>query len=95
MRTTLTNIGTLITQNPNLKSGRPVIAGTGVMVMRIVNWYKMGFSPTEIVDKYEHISLAQVHAALAYYHANREAIEHDIAEEETLYEQLTYAPVAV
>lgn len=29
-----------------------------------------------------HLTLAQVHAALAYYHANREEIEADIAAEE-------------
>ena len=32
--------------------------------------------------KYSHLTLAQVHAALAYYHANREEIEADIALEE-------------
>ncbi len=36
----------------------------------------------------EHLSFAQVHAALAYYHANREAIEADIAVEEAEYERL-------
>lgn len=34
------------------------------------------------------MTLAQVHAALAYYHANREEIEQDIAEEEAVAEQL-------
>jgi len=34
------------------------------------------------------LTLAQVHAALAYYHANREEIEQDLAEEEVVAEQL-------
>jgi len=36
----------------------------------------------EIALEYPHLTLAQVHAALAYYHANREEIEADIAQEE-------------
>jgi uncharacterized protein (DUF433 family) len=81
------NIGKLITRSPHMKSGRPVIAGTGVMVMRIANYYKLGYTPEEIVSGYGHLTLAQVYAALAYYHANKEEIEAQIAEEQTLYEK--------
>lgn len=42
----------------------------------------MGMSPEEIALEYPHLSLAQVHAALAYYHANREEIEADVAQDE-------------
>jgi len=31
----------------------------------------MGLIPEEIARKFGHLSLAQVHAALAYYHANQ------------------------
>ena len=82
------DIGTLIVRTPDICEGRPRIAGTGVSVRRIVGWYKLGRSPEEIVDTYGHISLAQVHAALAYYHANREEIEADIAAEEIEAERL-------
>lgn len=76
------DIGTLIVRTPEVRGGRPRIAGTGVTVRRIVGWYKLGFSPEEIADRIGHLSLAQVYAALAYYHANREEIEADIATEE-------------
>jgi uncharacterized protein (DUF433 family) len=85
---TITDIGTLIVQSPDIREGRPRIAGTGVTVRRIVGWYKRGLSPEEIARRVGHLSLAQVHAALAYYHANREAIEADIATEEAVYERL-------
>jgi hypothetical protein len=39
-------------------------------------------SPEEIVLEYPHLTLAQVHAALAYYRVNRDEIEADIDEEE-------------
>ena len=85
---TITNIGDLITASPDIRRGRPRIAGTGVTVQRIVILYKMGLSPEEIADEFGHLSLAQVYAGLAYYHANREhfeaAIAADQAEDETL-----------
>jgi uncharacterized protein (DUF433 family) len=46
-----------------------------------VGWYKLGLRPEEIADRIGHLSLAQVYAALAYYHANCEEIEADIAAE--------------
>ncbi len=48
---------------------------------RIVGWYKLGLSPEEIADRIGHLSLAQVYAALAYYHANQVEIEADLAAE--------------
>ena len=75
-------IGSLIDRDPAIRAGRPEIAGTGVTVMRVTAWYKMGLTPEEIATQYGRLSLAQVHAALAYYHANSEEIEADLAQEE-------------
>lgn len=75
-------IGTLIDRDPGIRGGRPKISGTGLTVRRIVGWYKMGMSPEEIALEYPHLTLAQVHAALAYYHANRDEIEADTSQEE-------------
>jgi uncharacterized protein (DUF433 family) len=76
------DIGTLIVRTPDIREGRRRIAGTGVTVQRIVGWYKLGLSPEEIADEFGHLSLAQVYAALTYYHANSEEIEADLAAEE-------------
>jgi Protein of unknown function (DUF433) len=38
----------------------------------------MGMSPDEIVSEYPSVTLAEVHAALAYYYENRERIDGDI-----------------
>ena len=83
-----TDIGSLIAQTPGICGGRPRIAGTGVSIRRIVDWYKMGASPEEIADQYGHLNLAQVHADLAYYHANRDQMEAELAEEEAEYDRL-------
>jgi uncharacterized protein (DUF433 family) len=76
------DIGTFIVRDPEIRGGRPRLAGTGVTVRRVVGWYRLGLSPEEIADRLGHLSLAQVHAALAYYHANRAEIEADILAEE-------------
>ena len=49
---------------------------------------KSGLSPEEIADQYGHLTLAQVYAALAYYHAHRDEIEADLAREEAEYDRL-------
>ncbi len=77
-------IATLIDRESHVRGGSPKVAGTGFTVRRIVGWHKMGMSPEKIALEYPHLSLAQVHAALAYYHANRDEIESDIAAEERL-----------
>ena len=82
------DIGTLIDRSTGIHNNRPKIAGTGVTVRRIAAWYAGGSAPEEIVRKIPHLTLAQVHAALAYYFANRDAIEQDLAADEALYEHL-------
>ncbi|MBP7999521.1 MAG: DUF433 domain-containing protein [Chloroflexi bacterium] len=93
MLTATVDIGSLIVQSPEIRQGRPRIAGTGVTVQRVVGWYKLGFTPEEIADKFGHLSLAQVYAALAFYHANQAEIELALADEieqvELLAEEVT------
>jgi uncharacterized protein (DUF433 family) len=86
--TTLVDIGSLITCSPGICGGRPRIAGSGVSVRAVVACYKSGLGPEEICDQYGHLSLAQVYAALAYYHANQAGIEADLAQEEAEYDRL-------
>jgi uncharacterized protein (DUF433 family) len=74
----LTEIGSLISRRPDIRGGRPCIAGTGVSVRRVAQWHNMGLIPEEIARKFGHLSLAQVHAALAYYHANQAEIDADL-----------------
>ena len=76
-------IGSLISRRPDIRGGRPCIAGTGVSVRRIARWHKIGQIPGEIVETFGgHLSLAQVHAALAYYDANQAEIDADLETED-------------
>ena len=77
----VTEIGTLIDHDPNVRAGRAKIAVTGLTVSGIATCYTLGMTPEEIALEYPHLTLAQVHAAVAYYHVNREEIEADLAQE--------------
>ncbi|MEH2398650.1 DUF433 domain-containing protein [Nostoc sp.] len=63
--------------------GKPRIAGHRIKVQDIVIWHeRMGLSPDEIVYHYPSITLADVYAALAYYHDHQDEIRQQIAEGE-------------
>lgn len=85
---TTNDIGTLITRSTESGKHRPMITGTKTSVQRVVVLYKQGAGAEEIARRMSHLSLAQVYAALAYYHANRDEIEADLAEEEAEYDRL-------
>jgi uncharacterized protein (DUF433 family) len=64
------------------------IAGHRIRVQDVAFWnVKLGLSPDEIVVQYPELTLADVHAALAYYWDNREEIERRIAEETAEYDE--------
>ena len=76
-------VGSLLSSAPEIRHGRPCIAGTGISVHRVAILHNLGHSPEEIVRKYEHLTIAGVHAALAYYYANKQEVDTEIAADET------------
>lgn len=86
--TTATNIGTLIVHTPGICGGRPRIEGSRITVQNIVIDTRVGLTPEEILESKTHLSLAKIYAALAYYYANKEEIDADIAAEESAWERI-------
>jgi uncharacterized protein (DUF433 family) len=74
-------IGSMIARTPGIKRGTPHIAGTGVTVRTIVRWHQSGLTPEEIAIRIGHLSLSQVHAALAYYYANQHIMDREMEAE--------------
>jgi uncharacterized protein (DUF433 family) len=67
-----------ITKTPGVCGGRACIAGHRIRVMDIVLYHEeIGRTPAEIAEMFPGITLADAHAALAYYHDNRAEIEND------------------
>src|SRR5687768_2813633 len=62
------------------------IAGSRSRVSQIVVDHRI-MSPEEIVETYSHLTLADVHAALAYYYDNQAEIDAEIREGESLYQE--------
>ena len=69
--------------------GKPRIAGHRIRVVDVVIWHEqMGLSPDEIVSRYPTITLADVYAALAYYHDHFQEIRQQIYEDDALEAQM-------
>ena len=72
---------TLIYRDPKIRGGRPCIVGTSLRVIDIVMAKDFADrAPEQMALDYE-ISMAQVHAALAYYYENKAEIDADIRED--------------
>jgi uncharacterized protein (DUF433 family) len=78
-----------IVRTPGICGGKPRIDGHRIKVEHVAICYeRMGMSPDEIVIAHPTISLAQVHAALAYYFEHKDEIDKDIEEGKRFVEEL-------
>lgn len=69
--------------------GKPHILGHRVKVKHVAEWHeRLGMSPSRIVETHPTLSLAQVHAALAYFYDHQDEINREIAEETATHERL-------
>ena len=56
--------------------GEPTISGTRFIVRAVVEYvYHQGMSPKEMVREWGHLTLAQIHDALSYYHGHKDVID--------------------
>lgn len=78
----------MIETTPGVCGGRPRLAGTRVPVHRVAGYYRLGYSPEEILGLLNSLTLPQVYAALAHALANpeetTEALNSEAAEGERL-----------
>jgi uncharacterized protein (DUF433 family) len=81
-------LGTLIISTPGVHGGRPCLAGTRIPVLTVAAHYRTGESAEQIAEHLPHAPLSHIHAAIAYYLANRERVDAELADEEALYERL-------
>jgi uncharacterized protein (DUF433 family) len=84
-----TTVVPTIEMTPGTCGGKPRIAGTRIKVSLIATLSERNrMTPDEIVEAYPHLTLAQIHAALAYYWAHRDEIEEEIRREQQFVEDL-------
>lgn len=83
MSQTIHPINTIVS-DPAIRGGRPIIAGTTLKVADVVVVHVLHQKTPDEVASWFRIPLADVYAALAYYYANRAAIDEDIREQDRL-----------
>lgn len=66
-----------ISKTPGVCGGRACIAGHRIRVMDVVVLHDRGTTPEQVAATYPGVTVADVHAALAYYHDHRDEIEAD------------------
>jgi uncharacterized protein (DUF433 family) len=77
-----------ITHDPNILQGEPIIVGTKTPVRAIIETWRLAVQPEEIPQHLPHLSLAQVFDALSYYQDHMAEINHYIARNRVLKEQI-------
>ncbi|MEO1691146.1 MAG: DUF433 domain-containing protein [Cyanobacteria bacterium J06631_6] len=56
-----------VVRDENVLNGEPIIKGTRTPARAIVETWRMGIPPEEIVNGLPHLNLAQIFNALSYY----------------------------
>ena len=69
-----------IVRDPTILGAEPIIKGTRTPVRAVVENWRLGLSPEEIVVHLPHLTLAQVFDALSYYSDYQEEIDAFIEE---------------
>jgi uncharacterized protein (DUF433 family) len=77
MMTTATEHLYIVTDDQIL-GGEPIVKGTRTSVRAIVELWRMGVSPEEIVEHLPHLTLAQIFDALSYYSDHADEINSHI-----------------
>jgi uncharacterized protein (DUF433 family) len=71
------------------EEGRAWIEGANTRVLQVaMDKYAHDWTAEEIQEQHPHLSLAQIHAALAYYYDHRAEMDAEIEREERSYAQL-------
>jgi uncharacterized protein (DUF433 family) len=74
---------------PGVCGGKPRIAGHRIKVAHVAIWHeRMGETPEQIVEQHPGVTLADVYAALTYYHDHKEEVDADIRAGEELANRL-------
>jgi uncharacterized protein (DUF433 family) len=71
------------------KDGIPWIAGANTKVVEVVlDKLAYGWSPEEMHRQHPHLSMAQIHAALAYYYEHQDEVDADIERRDRYVEEM-------
>ena len=78
-----------ITSNKEILSGEPIIKATRTPVRSIVEKWRLGYTPEDLIRGLPHLTLAQVFEAMSYYYDNQPEID-DYIERNRVPEELLH-----
>ena len=64
-----------IERREGVSGGEPVLSGTRITVVAVVQRIQAGQTVQDVLAAYPHINEAQVYSALAYYHSHRDELD--------------------
>ena len=73
-----TTVYSHVTKDPQVCGGKACVDGTRIRVLDLVCLMRQGLSPQGMISAYPSLNLAQVYAALSYYHENAQEIDSDL-----------------
>jgi len=76
-----TVLETTLVRTPGLCGGRLRIDGTRMTVNQVVALHQQGMHVREIVAQYPQRTMAEIHTVLAWYYANKEEFDKELAAE--------------
>jgi uncharacterized protein (DUF433 family) len=79
------DIGSLVTRTEGVYGGRPCLEGTRFPVSQVAVLFNEGLRPEDIVEQFMDLDLGRVYAGVAYYLANKAAVDADIEASKVLY----------
>jgi uncharacterized protein (DUF433 family) len=78
-----------VISDPLICVGQPHVQGTRITVQRIaLEVEHLGMTPDEVLAAHPHLTLAQVHAALAYFYDHRQEVERGVEELDAIEQEL-------
>jgi uncharacterized protein (DUF433 family) len=76
-----------IISDPNVRGGRPVIAGTTLCVEDVAIGYLVkGYTIEQLLEYYPRLTRSKIYAALAYYYAHQVEIDAQIEADEKAFD---------
>jgi uncharacterized protein (DUF433 family) len=87
------DIGQFIVKTQGTCGGRARLAGKRIPVSSVYRWFLKGYSPEDILDKFDGVNLSEIYAAISYALANLHEIKKEIDDEDQMVSQETASTV--
>jgi uncharacterized protein (DUF433 family) len=83
-----TSVDSRLVASPGVCGGRLRIDGTRISVLQVAALFRQGSSAEDLVQAYPHVDPGGIYAALAYYLANADEIDAELAAEVVAYDAM-------